>query len=331
MPELRVDPLTGLRVLIAGERADRPGTDLRPPEPDPAIDPERDPFLEGHEDRTPAELDAERPGGSAPDTPGWLVRVVPNLYPALEADSPDPPREARIDLFSATGARGAHEVIVNTPLAIGSLGDLPVAQLEHAMAMWQRRIRHHRRHGTAYAHLFVNDGREAGASQPHTHAQLAALPFVPALIARERERCGAHAVTTGGASLLGDLVQQEVRLDQRLVDVDDDTVLLTPFASGAPYQLLIAPRRPAMRWEDEGQPTAAAMLRAALDRLRRHFDGVLPPFNLWVRTAPQGSDHFCWHIDIRPRFGTPAGLELGTGIELNAVAPERAARELRDA
>ena len=51
---------------------------------------ETDPFLEGHEDRTPPEVHALRPGGGAPDTPGWTVRVVPNLYPALTRDAPEP-------------------------------------------------------------------------------------------------------------------------------------------------------------------------------------------------------------------------------------------------
>ena len=67
---------------MAGERAGRPGGELRA-EPRPPLDPERDPFLEGHEERTPPELFAWRPSGGAADGPGWTVRVVPNLYPAL--------------------------------------------------------------------------------------------------------------------------------------------------------------------------------------------------------------------------------------------------------
>ena len=80
MPEVRVDPLSGLHTIVAGDRASRPGGGLSTTPPDP-IDPETDPFLEGHEDRTPPETYAVRPGGGEPDTPGWLVRVVPNLYP----------------------------------------------------------------------------------------------------------------------------------------------------------------------------------------------------------------------------------------------------------
>ena len=57
----------------------------------------------------------------------------------------------------------------------------------------------------------------------------------------------------------------------------------------------------------------------------------MPPFNLWVRTAPRGTDTFCWRIDLLPRLAQPAGLELGTGLNLNIVPPELAAQRLRDA
>ncbi len=329
MPEVRVDPLSGHKTIIADERAARPGSGLQAPPADPPIDPERDPFLEGHEDRTPPELDALRPDGSAPDTPGWAVRVVPNLFPALTPDASAPPREARVDLFASAAAAGHHEVIVATPRPVGSLAELDAAELELAMTMWRRRMAHHAAHGAACVHLFVNDGRAAGASQPHTHAQLVALDAVPVLVARERERFGAYATSTMGGNLLGDLVQEEVRLGERIVAIDDEAVVLAPYASASPYQLLIAPRRPVMRFEDEG-PLGAGAVHDALARLARRF-GRPPALNLWVRTAPRGAEHFCWRIDIRPRLAQQAGLELGTGMDLNPVAPERAARELRDA
>src|SRR5690242_16938238 len=110
MPEVRVDPLTGHRSIIANARSSRPGAGLAVQPPTP-IDRERDPFAEGHEDQTPPELYAVRPGGGAPDTPGWQVRVVPNLYPALEPDAEVPERDAHPDLFTALPARGNHEVI----------------------------------------------------------------------------------------------------------------------------------------------------------------------------------------------------------------------------
>jgi UDPglucose--hexose-1-phosphate uridylyltransferase len=181
----------------------------------------------------------------------------------------------------------------------------------------------------AYVHLIVNERKEAGASLPHTHAQLYALDFVPGAIARERERFGAYATRTMGSNLLADLVQEEVRRRERIVAIDDATVLMAPFGARVPFQLMIAPRTPRMRFEDEG-PSGAAMLHDAIGRLARRL-GASPPLNLWVRTAPSGAEYFSWRIDILPRLTHLAGLELGAGVNLNIVAPERAAAELREA
>jgi UDPglucose--hexose-1-phosphate uridylyltransferase len=335
LPEIRIDPLTGLRTIVAAERARRPGGSWRIPEAAP-LDPESDPFLEGHEERTPPEVFALRPNGGRPDGPGWTVRVVPNLYPSLAtaedpepAAAPDPLATGRgePDLFPARPAVGANEVIVNGPGAAASLLDLEPAQVEIAMDVWRERMRAHG--DAAYVHLSLNEGPEAGASLPHTHAQLYALPFVPAAIARERERFTAYWGRTQGRNLLEDLLQEEVRRAERVVAIDSEAVALCPFASRVPYQLQVIPRRPRARFEGDG-PLGAALLHQLLGRLRTVL-GRLPPLNLWVRTAPPGAEHFCWRIDLLPRLTQLAGLEMGTGVNLNVVAPERAAEELRDA
>ena len=166
-------------------------------------------------------------------------------------------------------------------------------------------------------------------------AQLFALDFVPSGIARERERFGAYATRTMGGNLLADLVQNEVRLRDRIVAIDREAVLMAPFGSRAPYQLLLAPRVPRTRFEDEG-PTGALLLREGLARLARVL-GEPPPLSLWVRTAPSGAEHFCWRIDVLPRLagagGAPPleGLQLGTGLGVSRVTPETAAAQLREA
>jgi UDPglucose--hexose-1-phosphate uridylyltransferase len=350
MPELRIDPLSGLRVIVARERSERPGA-WPAVAPRPRLDPATDPFAEGREDQTPPELFASRPGGGAADGPGWRVRVVPNLYPALTAEDaapsgateaasagmpsgraqpvPDPlgTGSGAVDLFAARPAEGAHEVIVNAPEAVDSLLDLGRDGLEQAMGVWRERMHVH---GDAPCrHLIVNEGKQAGASLPHTHAQLYALPFVPAAVARERERFAAYHQRTQGRNLLEDLLVEEVRRGDRLVTVDSEAVAVCPFASAAPFQVQVIPRRPAARFEDDG-PLGAGVLWDALERLERVL-GALPPFNLWVRTAPSGAESFCWRIDLLPRMAQPAGLEIGTGVWLNAIAPERAAESLRTA
>jgi UDPglucose--hexose-1-phosphate uridylyltransferase len=341
LPEIRIDPLSGHKTIIAGERSRRPGGEPGCSAPEP-IDPERDPFAEGHEGRTPPELFAVRADGSPPDSPGWTVRVVGNLYPAL---APGPQqgggdrrevegarrgagelgaRDAG-ELFTSLPATGAHEVIVNGPQPVPSLAELPVDQVVVAVEVWRERMRAHA--SSAYVQLIVNERREAGASLPHTHAQLYALDFVPSAVARERERFGAYATRMMGQNLLGDLLAEEVRLRERIVAIDEDAVLLAPWASRVPFQLMLVPRHPRARFEEDG-PAAAALLHDGLSRLARHL-GSSPPLNLWVRTAPRGADHFCWRIDIFPRLTHLAGLELSTEVNLNIVAPENAAAALR--
>jgi UDPglucose--hexose-1-phosphate uridylyltransferase len=318
--EIRIDPLTGQRAIVAAGR-DTPRFAVSQPEP---IDPALDPFAEGNEDRTAPELCAERPGGGAPDTPGWSVRVVPSANAVLATDAPDPPPRDDPDLFVALAARGSHEIIVNAPQPVRALAELTVEQVQVAVEVWRERMRAH--DAAACLHLSVDEHPEADPA--HTHAQLHALDFVPGAVARERERFGAHAVRTMGGNLLEDLVQVEVRHRERIVAIDGEAVLLCPYASQRPFQLLLAPRRRRERFQDDG-PTGAALLHRGLSLLHRRF-GASPPLSLWVRTAPRDAQRFCWRIDVVPRLTHAAGLELGTGLRLNPVAPEQAAAELRD-
>jgi UDPglucose--hexose-1-phosphate uridylyltransferase len=328
-PELRIDPLSGIRVIVAGDRGARPGAFIGTAA-ETVVDPAEDPFLEGHEDRTPAEVYALRPNGGAPNTPGWRVRVVPNKFPALaagEAATEDPLAGGRgqPELFASRPAAGAHEVVVNGPEPVGSLLELGPEGLAEAMGVWRERIRAHADAG--YVHVIVNEGKAAGASLPHTHAQVYALPLVPAAVARERERFTAYRDRTEGRNLLGDVIQEEVKRRERLVAVDGEGVAICPFASHVPFHVQIAPRTPTARFEDDG-PLCAALLHDVLRRLAAELGGT-PPLNLWVRTAPHGAEAFCWRIDVLPRLAHPAGLEMGAGIQLCVLAPEVAAERLR--
>lgn len=348
-PEIRIDQLTGLRAILAPGRAERPEAfDPRSPELKPEAA-ERCPFCEGREDRTPSEVWAHRPAGGDADTPGWTARSVPNLYPVLGnrerggspggrqpavaetglASSIDPLGAAsrgQADLFRSQRATGAHEVIVSAPEHATSLAQLAPQTLAGAVTAWRERMRANA--GASYLHLIVNEGPAAGASLEHAHAQLYALDFVPAEIARERERATAYHERTMGAHLLGDVAAEEVRRRERLVAVDDEALLICPWAARSPFELRVIPRTPAPRFEeDEG---GAAMISTALRALAGAL-GAVPQLNLWVRTAPRGANEFCWHIDIVPRLTVRAGFELGTGVEVNVYPPERAAADLRAA
>ena len=358
-PELRIDQLSGLPTILAPGRAERPeGFVTRASEPK---GPDGCPFCEGREERTPPEVYATRPGGGEPDSPGWTTRVVPNLYPALadpksadanqdsgeidrELDSHsggvtgdagafatagDPLLESRRagdpNLFVAKPAQGAHEVVVNAPEHVTSMADLGEEQFAAAVATWRQRMRAHA--GASYVQLIVNEGGGAGASLEHTHAQLYALDFVPAAVARGRERAGAYAERTQGSSLLGDVLVEEVRRQERLVAIDDEAALICPWASRSPFELRVIPRAATASFvEDDG---GATMIHTALRLLAERFGGS-PELNLWVRTAPRGAEHFHWHVDIAPRLSIKAAFEFATGVDINTYPPERAAADLKE-
>jgi UDPglucose--hexose-1-phosphate uridylyltransferase len=351
-----------LKVVVAPERATRPfSLASMPSAPSAASDKAARaaecPLCEGHEDWTPPETFAVRPNGGPPDSPGWLVRAVPNKYPVLAAVDDSAPNgsaptlsqpESRSaeaaavrsergsgdsELFASAPATGAHEVIVHAPAHVDSMAELPSEQLAIAVDGWRARLAAHPE--AAYTHLIVNEGLIAGASLEHSHAQLYGLQFVPALIAREREHFTAHNTRTMGGCLLCDLLQEEVRRRERVIAINDEAVLLAPYASRMPYELQLVPRGHAPSFAgspgDAGSSEGiAALLHDGLVRLREALGGP-PPLNLWLRTAPRGAPHFHWHIDVVPRLTQLAGLELGAGVAVDIYTPERVAAELRSA
>jgi UDPglucose--hexose-1-phosphate uridylyltransferase len=356
-PEVRIDQLTGLRAILAPGRAERPDAFVPAPRLSREDAVETCPFCEGREDRTPPEVWARRPGDGPPDSPGWTARAVPNLYPVLGSVvgeggsgqmaggaqqaggletglsvSADPlgasTRTGEPSLFASLPADGAHEVIVHAPEHVTSLLELDEVRFAGAVSAWRERMRA-RAPDASYVHLIVNEGPDAGASLEHSHAQLYAMRFVPAEVARERERATAYHQRTMGGDLLADVATEEVRRSERLVAIDDEALLVCPWASRSPFELRIIPRRPAPQFEDDGE-VGTGMIRTAFAALTALF-GSVPQLNLWVRTAPRGSEEFCWHVDLLPRLTVRAGFELGTGVEVNIYPPERAAADLRGA
>ena len=136
-------------MAIAPGRARRPGAGRAQIGPPTAEELSECPFCAGHEDRTPPET-LRLPGGDV-----WQVRVVPNLYPALDRQ----------------------EVVVHVPRHARSIAELSGAELELVAETWRLR---RKAEPVGYLHALVNEGREAGSSLPHTHSQLAWLPEAPA-------------------------------------------------------------------------------------------------------------------------------------------------------
>jgi UDPglucose--hexose-1-phosphate uridylyltransferase len=309
MPELRRDELSGRWVLLAPGRAARPHT-FGSPEPDPR-GPEACPFCPGDEHLTPPEV--YRTGDGAPDTPGWRVRVVPNLYPIVGGPDAGP------------GATGAHEVVVLSPAHDHSFAQLHDVQAAEVLTVLRDRARHHLAAGRTFVQVVINHGRAAGASIEHPHAQIVALDLVPPAVARAVERFGAagHDLVVADLDRAGD----ELRL------VDGLVAAWCPRAGSTPYELRLALRAGGSRFDEAGDGDmnlVADATRSVLARLATATGDA--PYNLVVHTAPPAARDkpFHWYVEIQTRLAVVAGFEQGTGILVNTVPPELAARELRE-
>jgi len=329
VPEWRKDPLVKRWVVIATERGKRP-TDYRVPRDEKKGG--RCPLCPGHEGDTPPEVLAFRHGGTAPDTPGWWIRVVPNKFPAVRPEAQAGVR--RHGVYEVMDGLGAHEVVVESPGHIANLDAVDERQLEEVIWAWQHRSLELRRDPRLkYIQIFKNFGQTAGASLEHTHSQILAMPMVPVDVEEEMEGFKNYARSVGRC-ILCDVVAQEVSERQRVVLETGAFVSFAPYASRFPFETWIVPREHqddfAMIREEQVRDLAR-VLRSTLLRLSRVLNN--PPFNMVLHTAPVNEPDtagYHWHLEIMPRLTIMAGFELGTGFYINPTPPELAAQVLRE-
>jgi len=319
--ELRLDPLTGRWVVIAGERAARPSAFMTRSLPVES-DPQRScPFCPGHEDADLPALETYGPDGH------WQVRVVPNRYPAF--GGADPMVVTHLGpVFTQAPASGVHEILVLSPDHDRSWADLSDEQSSLVMgALRDRMVDHTRMPGLRYSQAVVNFGREAGASLNHPHAQLLSTPFVPGEMSMEM----AGFARFQGNCLVCAISAAEEEATHRLVYRDDHVVVINPFWSGTPYEMLIMPRthQPHLfRADAEDLDAVGNSIQLALAALRARLENVA--YNIVFHSAPfRTSGDYHWHVHLMPQFTTQGGFELGSGVLINVIPPERAADELR--
>lgn len=320
----RYDAFSGCFVIVAPARR-RVRVVGRTPDALPGLDGECA-FCPGHERMTGKAVHVlPQEGGD-----GWAVRVVQNLFPAVRSAmlTADLPAGGR-----ARPAYGEQELVIECPEHDLDLPDLPLLHLARLLGVYRDRLRAlSAREGVAHVALFRNRGRRAGSSQPHPHAQLVATQ-VAGREQATRWRLAREYHKKHGENLLTSTLRQEIELGHRVVAESEHFVALTPFAPHGPYELWLAPRQPQRCFRavpDADLDDLAALLsrciRAALSASGRSA------YNLVFRLPPaRALEHAAafWTLEIRPRGGGPAGLELTSGLDVVAVSPEECAADLR--
>lgn len=299
------------------------------------------PFEYGNETLSGNEIFAIRDKDGVKNGTGWKTRVVPNLYNALSVEAEKNNR--RIGFFERRDGLGAHEVIIETPNHYARIDQYSQEEFENYIKTIMARINDLERDmRLEYIQVFKNSGKYAGASVPHPHSQILATPFIPKEI-KERLVIQKEYFEKHGRSLIGDLVDEEIRLNERIIYENATFVVFAPYASCFPFEILIAPKQPLSKITKLTQHQLGDLAKAMqviFKRLHRELGDF--PFNMLFFNMPPMSaqndpdffykmdDYYRFHINITPRIYHLAGFEISTGMQINPVPPELAASRLRE-
>jgi len=136
-----------------------------------------------------------------------------------------------------------------------------------------------------------------------------------------------------GRCLYCDLLARELERGERIIINNKEFVAFHPYASRAPYETWIMPKRHNSSFGlfPEGHlPKLAAVLKTTLLSLYHGLDD--PAFNLTVdttSTVDEEDPYYHWHIKIIPRMALIAGFEMGSGIYISTALPEDTASHMR--
>lgn len=232
----------------------------------------------------------------------WLVRVIPNKFPAIP---------------------GVHDVIVDSPEHSTDLDR--ITHLDKLLWTYRERLVHYyNREGVKYVAVFRNRGKSAGASIPHPHSQVLALPFYPRRFLREKER-----YTRACGDVLGTHLRKELETQERVLTVSKNFVVLVAYAPTTPYELWVVPRDKVSSFVFENRFEELAHVVSDTVAVLKTFLGEDLSYNITLQSAPPWDGDYHYYLRILPRVSVFGGFELGTDNIIISTAPEEAAMELR--
>ncbi len=346
--EIRINPVVPSEsVLISTARGMRPRKDEKPVTRDARERVETCPFCRGNEAKTPPTILA------VPDERTWQIRIVENLFPVLGDDKIG--TGLSLGLQQVIDGYGRHEVIIdhyNHGIAIHEMSEQHLTQLfsvyrdrMHSLYASDERLR--------YVLIFKNFGPAAGASIPHTHSQIIAMPVVPENVINELEysrqyfakhnHCIFCALIDEALTFEATIydrqsgeIRRKINVGQYIIERGKRFIAVKPFASRFEWEVHILPLEHQSDFMDITEEDRAELART-FKRTMRRLDRVIggAQYNFFLHTLPrrcgyadcQASYH--WQLEICPRTSIPTGFELGSGLFVSTISPEDAAARLR--
>jgi UDPglucose--hexose-1-phosphate uridylyltransferase len=318
--EVRQNKITKQWVIYAPARAKRPNQFVDRVSVTKEVYDAGCPFCPGNEDRLPSILlEMPSPGGAT-----WQTRVVPNRYPAVTTKG-DSARYAR-GIYVAMSGYGEHEVIIESPSHHGQIAEMSPQEVEVVIETYHRRFTDVTRgHENMLVMIFRNHGRRAGTSLLHPHSQLIMTDVVPRYIRWKEDESQRH-FDHWGRCVYCEVLAFEAENRARLVMENQCFLAFVPFAADVPFEVWIMPKRHQAVFgmiSDQEKTDFAAILHGVLKKLYQKLQD--PDYNYVIISSPAcqaGEPQMHWYLQLRPRLSTPAGFEIGSGININPSIPE---------
>jgi UDPglucose--hexose-1-phosphate uridylyltransferase len=329
MSDIRYDRLRDTHVIIAPKRLHRPDASVVHKD---ELSVANCPFCEGNEELTPKEIFAMRDPQTFANSGGWQTRVVPNLYKALAIEAPHHHHSGSFEYWDGFGA---HEVIIDSPVHRTSMMEWN----HNEMVLWLKTLRERVEdlrcdHRIVFISLFKNEGFDAGSTMEHCHTQLIGLPLIPKA-QREMNRLSREYFERHRHCLMESMIRDEEEAQIRMIESVGAFSAFCPYASEYPFEVMISSKQCIGQIDtidDVHLDDLASLFESVLQKMREQLQDVA--FNVWISTPPLAqemgeSEAHRLMIRLTPRIYRFGGFEVNTGMMINPVSPEVAAKVLR--
>lgn len=248
----------------------------------------------------------------SPDGKDWSLAVIPNIYPAVS--------------LSNTKAYGEQEIIVETGRHDLGLEDLSASDIAEVFKVYADRTQAVSKiKKIQYVLIFKNSGGRAGASIRHSHSQIFATSFLPPHILDKSARAMAFRFQYKTCPYC-EIAKLE-REGARFIAESGGIVAFAPYASIHNYEVWLMPKRHLDNVTNLSEEERLGMA-ALLKKILKKINTLGLSYNYYFHQIVFDPDQHLY-LKITPRGSVWAGVEIGSGLIINPVAPEEAAEYYR--
>lgn len=266
----------------------------------------------------------------------WRIKIIRNKFPAVAHSHRNKKlfKETKKSIYSVFAGIGHHEIVITRDHDAG-YENLDIEDASQVLqAFRDRYLEFIRDRNLSYVSIFHNSGLSAGASVYHPHYQIVAIPIIPPDVRHSLH--GSHRYYEEHKRCVHcDMISLEQREKKRIIFENKSAVVFAPYVSRTPFEMRIFPKEHSPFFEETNPETMtdiAECLQVSINRMKK---ALACDYNFFVHTSPIANKshyhHYHWHIELLPKLTHLAGFELNTGITVNTVDPDHAAKLLRKA